>query len=221
VKVKAGRLWQPVAGLVEPQCKLIHAALMSNALHVPPRLTVAEFQDWSPPAGLDDRRWHLIDGEASCMAPTSENHGAIQSEAAYLITQHLRSIGSRCRIITTPGVIPRIRSALNERIPDLGVTCSAPSGAKAIVDPLVLIEILSPSNEAQTRANVWAYTTIPTVAEILLLSSTSVSGELWRREPDGTWAGNPQPLDAEDDVRLECLGFASPMPAFYATTSLL
>jgi hypothetical protein len=44
-----------------------------------------------------------------------------------------------------------------------------PSGAKMLIDPIVLVEILSPSNEAETRANVWAYTTIPTVAEIVLL----------------------------------------------------
>ena len=95
---------------------------MNDALRVPTRLTVAEFQDWSPPAGLDDRRWHLVDGEAACMAPTSENHGAVQSEAAFLITRHLRSTGSRCRVITAPGVIPHVRSNSNERIPDLGVT---------------------------------------------------------------------------------------------------
>ena len=86
---------------------------------------------------------------------------------------------------------------------------------------MVLIEILPPSNEAQTRANVWTYTTIPSVMEILLLSSTSVSGELWRRTVDGAWADNPALLDAASTVRLECLDFASAMPAFYAATSLL
>ncbi len=193
---------------------------MSTVLRTPQRLTVAEFQDWSPPAGLEDRRWNLLDGEPVCMAPTSENHGAIQSQAAYLLTRHLVDVGSRCRVITAPGVIPRIRSISNERIPDLGITCTAPGGAKAIVDPVVLIEILSPSNEAQTRASVWAYTTIPSVVEIMLLSSTSVSGELWRRESDRAWADNPLLLDADGDVRLGGLGFAAPIRTFYATTSL-
>ena len=56
-------------------------------------MTVAEFQDWLPPAGEEDRRWNLVDGESVSVAPTSENHGAIQSEAAYLLTQHRRSAG--------------------------------------------------------------------------------------------------------------------------------
>lgn len=154
------------------------------------------------------------------MAPTSENHGAIQSEAAYLITQHLRSSGSSCRAITAPGVIPRVRSISNERIPDLGITCSEALGARTIVDPVVLIEILSPSNEAQTRANVWAYATIPSVMEILLLSSTSISGELLRRNSLGQWADDPLMLNAGSPVPLASIGFRTLLRDFYVTTSL-
>lgn len=193
---------------------------MSTALRIPYRMTVAEFQDWEPEASLADRRWHLVDGEPVCMAPTSENHGAIQSEAAYLLTQHLRNVGSPCRVIIAPGVIPRVRSISNERIPDLGVTCSPASGAKAVSDPVLLIEILSPSNEAQTRANVWAYTTIPSVMEILLLSSTSISGELLRRNSLGQWADDPLMLDADSHMHLTSIGFNTPLRDFYATTSL-
>ena len=194
---------------------------MSNALRIPHRMTVAEFQAWTPETDLADRRWHLVDGEPICMAPTSENHGATQSEAAYLLTQHLRNAGSPCRVITAPGVIPRVRAASNERIPDLGVTCSPAGGARAIADPVVLIEILSPSNEAQTRANVWAYTTIPSVAEILLLSSTSISGELLRRNSLGQWAGDPLTLDLDSHVHLASIGFTTPLRDFYVTTSLV
>ena len=193
---------------------------MSNAARILHRMTVAEFQDWVPEAALVDRRWNLVDGEPVCMAPTSENHGAIQSEAAYLITQHLRTSGSPCRVITAPGVIPRVSSISNERIPDLGVTCSQALGARAIADPVVLIEILSPSNEAQTRANVWAYATIPSVIEILLLSSTSISGELLRRNSLGQWADDPLMLDANSLVHLTSIGFSTVLRDFYVTTSL-
>lgn len=193
---------------------------MSTAPRAPRRMTVAEFQDWQPPAGLEDRRWSLMDGEPECMAPASENHGAIQSQACILIGSHLRAARSRCRIIVTPGVIPRTRSNYNERIPDLGVTCSPPSGGRAIADPVVLIEIISPSNEAETRRNVWAYTTIPSVAEILLLSSTSITGELLRRDARGEWADNPLLLGADDPVQLAAVGFEAAMREFYATSSL-
>lgn len=186
----------------------------------PARMTVDEFQEWSAPAGLEDRRWHLVDGEPVCMAPASENHGAIQSEAAFLLIAHLRVHRPGCRVITAPGVIPHARSRMNERIPDLGVTCAPPAGGAAITSPVLLIEILSPSNETATRANVWTYTTIPSVMEILLLKSTSVAGELLRRGGDGNWPESPAMLESDAVLELDSIGFRAPIRAFYATTSL-
>jgi Uma2 family endonuclease len=43
-----------------------------------------------------------------------------------------------------------------------------------VADPVLVIEIPSPSNEVETWANIWAYTTIPTVTEILIVSSTKI-----------------------------------------------
>ena len=47
--------------------------------------------------------------------------------------------------------------------------------------PVFLLEILSPTNEQDTRDNVWAYMTIPSVQQILLVDSTAVRGEMLRR----------------------------------------
>jgi len=180
-------------------------------------MTVAEFREWVP---IDGRRWQLIDGEPVAMAPASENHGAIQAEATTLLSVHLRAGKSPCRVLIAPGVTPRVRATANERVPDLAITCAPPSGGRTVQEPVVMVEILSPSNEHLTRANVWAYTSIPSVAEILLLSSTSIEGELWRRGADGAWPSQPQMLAAADPVRLESIGFAETLASFYRTTSL-
>jgi hypothetical protein len=50
-----------------------------------------------------------------------------------------------------------------------------------------LSSLLSPSNESETRENVWGYTTIPSVREILLIRSTRVAAELIRHGADGSW----------------------------------
>ena len=191
-----------------------------SALRKPTGLTVAEFQVWEPEEH-PERRWQLVDGEPVCMAPATENHGRIQAEAAYLLTAHLRERRPQCGVVVAPGVVPRVRSAINHRIPDLGVTCSPPSGGQTVADPVLLIEILSPSNAALTRANVWAYTTIPSVAEILLLGSVHVEAELLRRGADGSWPEAPVLLGAEDAVDLASIGFRAPLAAFYRTTDLL
>ena len=187
------------------------------ALRKPERMTVAEFRDWQP---LDGHRWQLIDGEPVAMAPASETHGALQAEAGRLLGNHLIARGSACRFITAPGVTPRVRSVANERIPDLAVTCAPPADGRTIPAPVVIVEILSPSNERLTRANVWAYASIPSVAEILLLSSTSIDAELWRRGADGAWPEQPQMLGTADAVALEAIGFTEKLSAFYRTTSL-
>ena len=190
-----------------------------TALRKPDFMTVAAFQAWEPDEH-NDRRWQLVDGHPVCMAPPSENHGAIQSEAAFLFTAHLRHHRPECRVITTPGIVPRVGSTSNQRIPDLGVTCAPPSDSQVVKDPVLLIEILSPSNEALTRANVWTYTTIPSVKEILLLSSTRIEAEVLQRGPGGDWPQAPIVLGAGDDVTLVSIGLRLPILDFYRTTSL-
>jgi Uma2 family endonuclease len=82
---------------------------------------------------------------------------------------------------------------------------------------MVVVEILSPSNKADTWANVWSYVTIPSVLEILVLHTAEVRADLLRREQDGTWPDNPAPLASGDTVTLESTGFTAPLVAFYRT----
>jgi Uma2 family endonuclease len=87
-------------------------------------------------------------------------------------------------------------------------------------EPIVLIEILSPSNEVDTRANIWTYTTVPSVREILAIRSTRIEAELLIRNPDGTWPAEPEIIDPGDVVTLASIAFATPLAAMYRTTPL-
>lgn len=93
-------------------------------------------------------------------------------------------------------------------------------GEQLMHAPLVLIEILSPTNVSKTRANVRAYQTIPTVAEIAVLHSTAVLAEVLRRTPDGVWPAQPEVVAAGDELRLDSIGFAAPLQDAYRTTNL-
>ncbi len=42
-----------------------------------------------------------------------------------------------------------------------------------VSNPVLIVEILSQSNRAETWQNVWSFTTIPSLREILILSSTA------------------------------------------------
>jgi Uma2 family endonuclease len=187
--------------------------------HHPPRMTLAEFLDWEPGDGAG-RRWQLIDGEPVAMAPASQPHGAIQAELIRLIGNHLVDTRSACRVIGAPGIVPRIHANENHRIPDLGVTCSPETAGLVMPDPVLLVEILSPGNEAITRANIWSYTTIPSVLEILAVHSTKIEAELFRRQADGAWPENPEILRTDAVLRLSSIDFAVPLHVLYRTTPL-
>jgi len=190
---------------------------MSALPKIPIRMTVAEFFAWNPPSA---QLWQLVDGEPQAMAPANRTHGSIQVELARLIANHLSERHSPCAVVAAPGVIPRVQSDTNVRIPDLAVTCSGYDAEEsALADPVLLIEILSPSNQAETWANVWAYTTIPSVQEILVLKTASIAAELLRRNPDGSWPSQPLSIET-GDLALESIGFRLPLAAAYRTTRL-
>ncbi len=154
------------------------------------------------------------------MAPASDRHGRIQGELTSLIGTHLKNNRPECSVVTAPGVVPRIRSSENFRIPDIGITCSPSTGQTPIPEPIALIEILSPSNEQETRTNIWTYTTIPSVQEIIVLHSTAIAAEILRRGPDGTWPEKPDLLGPADELSLLSIGFATPLREAYRTGGL-
>ena len=154
------------------------------------------------------------------MAPPNRTHGTLQGELGRLIGNHLQDKASPCTLVVTPGVVPYVQAAHNMRVPDLAVTCSDYDVEETgLTDPVLIVEILSPSNQTETWANVWAYTTIPNVWEILILRTTAVGADLLRRGPDGTWPREPD-IIAENGLVLESIGLRTPLAGLYRSTRL-
>lgn len=134
---------------------------------------------------------------------------------------HLAEHRPGCRVLSNPGVVLRVNSENNFRIPDLGVTCTPISrGAIAVAEPILLIEILSPVNLVATWTNVWAYTNIPSVQEILVIRTASIGVQLLRRAPDGNWLDIPVGIES-GELELQSVGFHMPVAALYAGTWLM
>jgi Uma2 family endonuclease len=186
---------------------------------IPPRMTLYEFLEWDSGDGTG-APYQLIDGEPVAMAPARQRHAAIMTEIAALVRNHLLDRGSPYRILGQPGIVPRVHANQNFRIPDLGVTCAPPDNALMVQDPVLLIEILSPSNEAETRADIWTYTTIPSVREILAVRSTRMEAELLRRDADGNWPEEPAIVTGHAMLTLASIDYATALSAFYRTTGL-
>jgi Uma2 family endonuclease len=180
-------------------------------------MLVEELLNWDSGDAL---KYELVDGEPRARAPASRTHGILQGRLATLLNNHLDREQRPCSVVVKPGVVPRLLSDHNVRVPDLAVTCAPYETEEAVlVDPILLIEILSPSNQAQTWTNIWAYTTIPSVLEILILRADRIGAELLRRSPQGEWAERPASI-TEGDVALDSIGFRVGLRELYRGTRL-
>ncbi len=181
-------------------------------------MTVDEFVNWDDGRG---GKYELVNGQLRAMSPASTSHGIIQANLARLLGNHLDAPGSRCIVLTEPAIETRVRAKLNMRVPDLGVTCAADAASQiALPDPILLLEILSPGNKKDTWDNVWAYTTIPTLREIVIVQSTRIEALLLRRQTDGSWPPNPTTISPGETLTFDSIDFSMPLQAAYKKTYL-
>lgn len=181
-------------------------------------MTVDEFLNWDSGDGLP---WQLVNGEPQAMAPTNRTHGSIQARLSQLLSNHLDRDGGSCTLVAAPGVVPQMLSRINMRVPGLAITCSSYEVEEsALTDPVLIIEILSPSNADETWANVSMYTSIPSVREILVVRADAIGCALLRRREDGTWPSDPEAI-GDGDLVLESIGFRVPLRDIYGTTRLV
>ena len=144
-------------------------------------MSLEEFLHWDDGT---DTRYELIDGFPVAMAPPAEAHRIL---AVRLVSRTDAALASRrpCDAQIEPGVV-RPHRADSYYVPDIAVTCEPNEpGRQAMVDPILIVEILSPSTErTDRRLNMPAYQTIESVREIMLIDAHSHHAELYRREDD-------------------------------------
>ena len=128
-------------------------------------------------------------GEMFAMAGAREAHGLIIFNAVAELRQQLRhrpckGYSNEMRVRVTPVGL--------YTYPDVVIVCGEPKFLDEtrdnLLNPTVIIEVLSKSTEAYDRGQKFElYGSLESLAEYLLISSLEVSAELFRRQPDGTW----------------------------------
>jgi Uma2 family endonuclease len=176
------------------------------------RMTVAEFLDWDDGT---DTRYELIDGRPLAMAPVAPGHSVIVANTTYELRSRLKR---PCYVGSEAGVERPDRDDTFYEA-DLVVSCTPvqPQMA-AIPDPVVVIEVLSPSTLEHDRGRkAYDYRRIASVQEIVLLSSEQRHVVIWRRR-GAKW----EVEDLIGDVALElgAVGVAIPLAALYADSGV-
>jgi Uma2 family endonuclease len=129
------------------------------------------------------------DGEMFAMSGVSRVHDLIAGQLHLLVGQHLRG---KEFCWHTSGMRIRIAPRGPYVYPDLSATCEEPQYADPHVDmlvnPALVVEILSPSTEAHDRGRkAKLYRSMPSLREVLLIAQDSHDVELHRRQQDGRW----------------------------------
>jgi Uma2 family endonuclease len=173
-------------------------------------MTPEEFFRWI----LDQEARHeLVDGVPVMMAGADRRHDRIAVNMIRLLGDRLQ--GGRCQSFTSDTAI-RIPAG-NIRYPDLGVDCGAfDDSSLAANEPLLVVEILSPSTQAFDRTEkLEEYKTVPALSYILLVDPTAPQLRLYSRDGEAGWQTRGMAgLDAE--IEFPRLAVTLPLREVYA-----
>lgn len=193
--------------------------MTTTAPKSPPRMTVDEFLDWDG-GGLVGKL-ELVNGEVRAMSPASGTHALIQANLAYLIGSHLRATKRPCRVGTEAPIVPRFHANDNIRAPDLSVTCQPSPPGKIFPDPVLIIEVMSPSNVKETWESIRACATIPSLAEIMVVDSERLLVDVYRKIKDGGWPTEPDEQATSGSITLQSIEATLDLADIYAGTHLI
>ena len=135
-----------------------------------------------------DVRLEFVDGYAYAMTGGTPRHARLTMRAARLLGASLD--GSPCEPYSSDLKV-HIAEAHRSTYPDITVVCGEPEPSKidrnAVVNPTVIVEILSPSTEADDRGDRWdAYQQIPSLIHYVLVSQDEKRIEVFSRD-EGGW----------------------------------
>jgi Uma2 family endonuclease len=204
----------PARDLIDPQ----GAPMTATAKQLPHLMTVEEFLAWD--GGGHVGKLELVDGLPRAMSPASATHALIQNSISTAITNHLRSRKSPCRTGTEAPIVPPMGQRINARAPDVSVTCSPPASNGTFVDPILIVEVMSPSNEADTWESIRSLAGLTSLREILVVQSTSVEAHVYRRDAQGAWPSEPVVAKAGGTIRLESIDLDLALSEIYRDTPL-
>jgi Uma2 family endonuclease len=163
-----------------------------------------------------EERHEYLDGEIYAMAGESPEHGAICTNISGQLYNQLR--GHDCQVFAKDmkvrsGPDPQIKRTTKGlySYPDIIVVCGElkfhDEHRDVLLNPVVIIEVLSPTTEAFDRGEKWVryQTWLPALTDYLLISQTSAHIDHYHRREGGGWIYQlVQTLDAQ--LQLDSIG---------------
>jgi len=162
------------------------------------RYTLGEFLRLEEFANV---KHEFLGGQIYALAGGTPEHGAIAMRVGASLVDQLR--GRRCSVYSSDVRVRVVATGL-ETYPDLSVVCGEErrdaEDRNALTNPVVLVEVLSPSSAEYDRGEkLDHYKRIPELREVVLVSPEASLVEVWRRRGD-EWSS--EALSEGDTVEL-------------------
>jgi Uma2 family endonuclease len=192
--------------------------LISMEQLIPPPTRITEEQYLRAEETAVERH-EFRSGQMIDMAGGTSDHAAIASNLLGEIRAQLkgkprRAFGSDLRV--------RTDEAGHYAYPDVFVVCGnieyhQPEKRTTVVNPRVIIEVLSTSTETADRGIKFTdYRSIQAVQEYFLVSQLRTEVESFYRQPDGIWAFGPRYTKPDQSVKFRSLEIEIPVSEIYA-----
>jgi Uma2 family endonuclease len=159
-------------------------------------------------------------GEIFAMSGASHAHNRINENLSIVIGSFLW--GKSCESFSRDLRVHIPQNTLYT-YPDLIISCRDPEfqdhHEDTLLNPTAILEILSPSTARYDRAKKFRlYTDIPTLKEYILIGSTKVSAEVFRRDENGVWKLCSESYDIDGSIEIACIGLTLKMSDIYSRT---
>ena len=161
-----------------------------------------------------------LSGHIIAMAGASFTHNLIKADTVTVLNNRLRS--QNCVAISSD---MRVRPSPRDSYvyPDVVVVCGEPQfedeAFDTLLNPIVIVEVLSPSTEAYDRGEKFTrYKQLPSLKEYVLISQDKVQVEHYHRHGE-KWRLNAYRA-IEDVVFFPAIGCALPLRDIYARVTV-
>ena len=158
-------------------------------------------------------------GELIAMAGGTESHSLIIMNTGGELRSRLRDVD--CRVYDS-NLRVRARRDVRYVYPDVFVTCGPREFDTddpqhlTVLNPKVVVEVLSPSTELADRGEKFAYyLQCPSLEEYVLIAQHEARVETYLRQPDGTWSF-AYFVGPDATARVRSLGVDLPLAEVYA-----
>ena len=168
-----------------------------------------------------EHRSEYDDGIIVAMAGSSLNHAQITTNISRNIGN---KISEKCTALTT-GVKVRVENYRKFYYPDVLVICGEPTFYQkrndTIVNPIVIIEVLSDSTEAKDRGEkMLAYRTLESLREYVLVSQNKAIVEQYTMNKEGNWI-HKATIGLKSIVRFESIEVEMTLEEIYRKVEIL